>query len=275
MPSRRPLHHKPSARLAVDTEFGAFLGDTRIKLLEAIDRYGSITQAARAVPLSYKAAWDAVDAMNNLAEQPLVERSVGGRHGGGTLLTDYGRRLVNVYRAMEGEYQTALDHLWQRIADAGDGEVADFKMMLRRMSLRTSARNQFIGTVSGLREGEVSFEVRIRLDAENELAAVITREAAETLGLGFGTELCALVNANDVLITTDERLKMTARNQLWGTVSNIHAGPVDCEVTLALAGGRSVTAVVTEDSLPALALEVGSRACAVFKAPSVMLVGLG
>jgi molybdenum-dependent DNA-binding transcriptional regulator ModE len=58
-----------------------FLGDTRIRLLEAIDRYGSISQAAKAVPLSYKAAWDAVDAMNNLAEAPLVERSVGGKHG--------------------------------------------------------------------------------------------------------------------------------------------------------------------------------------------------
>ncbi|WP_028312720.1 TOBE domain-containing protein [Derxia gummosa] len=275
MPSRRPLRHKPSARLAVDTEFGAFLGDTRIKLLEAIDRYGSITQAARAVPLSYKAAWDAVDAMNNLAEQPLVERSVGGRHGGGTNLTDYGRRLVNVYRAMEGEYQTALDHLWQRIADADSGEVADFQMMLRRMSLRTSARNQFAGTVSGLREGEVSFEVRLRLDADNELAAVITREAAETLGLAIGVEMLALVNANNVLISTDENLRMTARNQLWGEVANIHKGQVDCEVTLALPGGRSVTAVLTEESLGALGLELGSRACAVFKAPTVMLIRLG
>ncbi|WP_085316513.1 TOBE domain-containing protein [Derxia lacustris] len=275
MPSRRPLRHKPSAKLAVDTEFGAFLGDTRIKLLEAIDRYGSITQAARAVPLSYKAAWDAVDAMNNLAEQPLVQRSVGGRHGGGTLLTDYGRRLVNVYRAMEDEYQIALDHLWQRIADTGGGEVADFKMMLRRMSLRSSARNQFVGTVSGLREGEVSFEVKLRLDADNELAAIITREAAETLGLAIGVEMIALVNANSVLVVTDQDLKMTARNQLWGEVAHIHKGLVDCEVTLALSAGRSVTAVVTEESLKALALDIGSRACAVFKAPSVLLIRVG
>ena len=95
--------HRLRGRLEVETEFGSFLGDTRIRLLEAIDRYGSISQAAKAVPLSYKAAWDAVDAMNNLAEAPLVERSVGGKHGGGTSLTDYGRRVIAMYRAVEQE----------------------------------------------------------------------------------------------------------------------------------------------------------------------------
>ena len=68
-------HHRLRGTLGVDTEFGSFLGDTRIRLLEAIDKHGSITQAAKAVPLSYKAAWDAIDAMNNLADQPLVLRS--------------------------------------------------------------------------------------------------------------------------------------------------------------------------------------------------------
>ena len=86
MTTRRPVQHKLVGKLTVDTEFGNFLGDTRIRLLEAIERYGSISQAAKAVPLSYKAAWDAVDAMNNLAEAPLVERSVGGRHGGDATL---------------------------------------------------------------------------------------------------------------------------------------------------------------------------------------------
>ena len=78
-------------KLEVETEFGAFLGDTRIRLLEAIAIHGSISQAAKKVPLSYKAAWDAIDNMNNLAEQPLVLRSAGGRQGGGTQLTAYGK----------------------------------------------------------------------------------------------------------------------------------------------------------------------------------------
>ncbi|MFO1410055.1 MAG: LysR family transcriptional regulator, partial [Steroidobacteraceae bacterium] len=64
-----------------------FLADRRIALLEAIGECGSITAAAKRAGLSYKAAWDAVEAMNNLAEQPLVSAAVGGARGGGSQLT--------------------------------------------------------------------------------------------------------------------------------------------------------------------------------------------
>src|SRR3954463_4219294 len=101
MATKKPL--RLVGKLAVDTPAGNFLGDTRIRLLERIAEHGSISQAAKAVPLSYKAAWDALDAMNNLSEQPLVVR-IGGQRGGGTQLTDYGRRVVALYRAMETEY---------------------------------------------------------------------------------------------------------------------------------------------------------------------------
>jgi molybdate transport system regulatory protein len=53
------------------------------------------------VPLSYKAAWDAIDAMNNLADQPLVVRSTGGKNGGGTQITELRRKVVALYRALE------------------------------------------------------------------------------------------------------------------------------------------------------------------------------
>ncbi|WP_147073343.1 winged helix-turn-helix domain-containing protein, partial [Sulfuriferula plumbiphila] len=59
-------------------------GKGRIELLEKIGELGSISAAAKALGLSYKAAWEAVEAMNNLSEAPLVERVAGGRHGGGT-----------------------------------------------------------------------------------------------------------------------------------------------------------------------------------------------
>jgi molybdate transport system regulatory protein len=271
MTTRRTIHHKLVGKLTVDTEFGTFLGDTRIRLLEAIDRYGSISQAAKAVPLSYKAAWDAVDAMNNLAEAPLVERSVGGKHGGGTSLTDYGRRVIAMYRAVEQEYQEAIDRLSARLGDGGEGSMRQFQTLLRRMSMRTSARNQFAGSISGLREGEVSFEVRIRLDDANEIVAVITRESAETLELGIGQDVHAFVKAPSVLLITDPQARTTARNHLWGEVSRIHEGPVSSEVTITLPGGRTVTSVVTHDSIDNLGLAIGTPACAVFQATSVIL----
>lgn len=271
MTKRRPIHHKLVGKLTVDTEFGAFLGDTRIRLLEAIERYGSISQAAKAIPLSYKAAWDAVDAMNNVAEEPLVQRSTGGQHGGGTLLTEYGKRLVAMYRAVEQEHQQVLDRAAEQLGAAGAVNIQDFQALLRRMAMRTSARNQFFGPVTGLREGEVSFEVRLRLDAEHELSAVITRESAENLGLAIGREVHAFVKASAVLLMTDQSMRTTARNQLWGEVTRIHDGPVSSEVTITLPGGRNLTSVVTRDSVARLGLAIGKPACALFKASDVIL----
>ncbi|MCE4556530.1 TOBE domain-containing protein [Roseateles cellulosilyticus] len=260
-----------TGRIEVATDVGAFLGDTRVRLLEAIDSCGSISQAAKRVPLSYKAAWDAVDAMNNLADQPLVERSTGGKAGGGTRLTDHGRRVIAMFRAVEAEHQAALDRLSQRFADMPGGDATSFQRLLRRMSVRTSARNQFVGTVSGLREGRVDYEVRVRLDDALELVAVVTRESAETLGLAIGSEVVALVKASSLLLVTDPALRLSARNQLWGTVSRIVDGPVNAEVTVDLSGGRSAVAVLTRESVPALGLAEGVRACAAFKVSSVIL----
>ena len=258
-------------KLAVETEFGNFLGDTRIRLLEAIDLHGSISQAAKAVPLSYKAAWDAVDAMNNLADEALVERSVGGKHGGGTRLTAYGRRLVALYRAMEEEYQESLNRLSARLGEDGDGDIKQFRGLLRRLSMKTSARNQFVGKISALREGAVSYEVSIRLDDRNELTAIITRESAEQLELAIGKEVHAFVKASSVILLAEQGMRTSARTHLWGTVSRLHEGTVNSEVSLTLPGGRVITAIVTHDSVGHLGLVEGTPVCAVIKASSIIL----
>jgi molybdate transport system regulatory protein len=255
----------------VSTALGAFLGEKRVRLLEEIARHGSISQAARHVPLSYKAAWDAVDAMNNLADRPLVESSTGGRAGGGTTLTEHGRRVIALYRAVEAEYQGALDRLSAHFASDPVGDMHAFQRLLRRMAVRTSARNQFVGSVSGLREGPVDFEVLVRLDEQLEIAAVVTRTSAESLQLAIGSEVIVLVKSSSLLLLTDPQLRLSARNQLWGTVSRINDSPVNAEVTLDLGAGRSATAVVTHDSVAALGLAPGVRACAAFKVSSVIL----
>jgi molybdate transport system regulatory protein len=266
--------HTPSrlvGKLELDTAVGAFLGDKRVRLLEAISETGSIVQAAKLVPLSYKAAWEAVESMNNLAEHPLVERVTGGKHGGGTVLTDYGRKLIMMYRAIEAEYQEALDRMAQRFGEVDVGNAQGFQRMLRRMSLRTSARNQFSCTITGLRQGEVEYEVFLRLDASHELVAVVTRESAENLGLAINQEVVALVKASAVVILGDDKVRTSARNQLSGTVSRVVDGPVNAEITLDLGSGKSVTATVTSDSISRLGLAEGVKATAVFMESSVIL----
>lgn len=259
------------ARMSLENERGAALSDTRIRLLEEIGRRGSINQAARAVPLSYKAAWDAIDTMNNLAPEPLVLRVTGGRQGGGTRLTEYGHKVVAMYRALEIEYQAALDRVSERLNAAGGCDIRGFRQLLHRMSMKTSARNQFSGTITELHDGGVDCEVRVRLDADTEIVAVITKASAENLELAPGREVFALVKSSSVMLAVDRSMRISARNQLWGEVAAVHEGPVNSEVTLVLPSGRNVTCVLTGDSCAALGIVPGAAACAFFKASSVIL----
>lgn len=275
MPSHRPEPPKLVSRLSIDTALGAFLGDRRIRLLEAIGRHGSISRAAKAVPMSYKAAWDAVDAMNNLAETPLVESSVGGHRGGGTHLTAYGIRLIAMFRAVEQEYQEAMERLSREVGMTEEGDLRQCRRLLRRMSMKTSARNQFIAKVSGVRHSQVSTEVRLRVDEGIELTAVITRESAENLSLSIGTEVHAFIKASSVILSTEQQLRTSVRNQLRGSIKRIHLGSVNAEVTLGIPGGRTVTALMTKDSVESLGLELGRPVSALFKASSVILATIG
>jgi len=267
---------KLTGKLLIDTAMGNFLGDKRIRLLEAIEQIGSISQAAKAVPMSYKAAWDAVDDMNNVAPEPLVYRSAGGQNGGGTELTAFGRRLIAFYRALEKESQQALEKLTRSLAQGGEADTADFQQVLRRLSMKTSARNQFAGPVVSLKEGVVDVEVSIQLDPQLVLTAIVTRESAESLGLAPGKDVLAFVKASSIVLVVEDEghdTRISARNRFKGTVARIHTGPVNSEVTLDLPGGRHVlTAVVTDDSVKRLGLAVGQSVTAVFKAPSVFLV---
>ena len=79
----------------------SFGGKGRIELLSQINSSGSISQAAKNMKMSYKAAWDAVDMMNNLAGETLVERSKGGKGGGGAQLTERGKRMIRNFGIIE------------------------------------------------------------------------------------------------------------------------------------------------------------------------------
>src|SRR5262249_8414001 len=86
-------------------------GRDRIRLLECIGREGSISAGARAMGLSYKAAWDAIDALNTLFGQPLIETRAGGQRGGGARLTAAGLRVVETWTRLEGELSRTLQGL--------------------------------------------------------------------------------------------------------------------------------------------------------------------
>ena len=77
-------------------------------MLSHIARTGSITSAARAMGMSYRRAWQLVDAMNSSFVEPVVVTEVGGRRGGGAVVTALGKRVIALYRAMENKASSAI-----------------------------------------------------------------------------------------------------------------------------------------------------------------------
>ncbi|TKC92179.1 LysR family transcriptional regulator [Trinickia terrae] len=245
-------------------------GAARIALLEAIGETGSITGAAKAVGMSYKAAWDAIDTMNNLAGEPLVMRAAGGKGGGGTTLTPRAVRLIATFRAIEREHRKFVEHASAAI----EGFAGDWGL-IGRIGMKTSARNQLAGTVASIKLGAVNDEVSLALPGGHTIVATVTHESTESLGLAQGAAAFALIKASSVLLLVDDAggapLKISARNQLRGAVSKLTRGAVNAEVSLVLAGGTVVTAIITNESVDALGLAEGVPAVAAFKASSVIL----
>jgi molybdate transport system regulatory protein len=93
----------PKLTLRVELGAGRALGPGKIRLLEAIDKTGSITQAGRSLGMSYRRAWLLVNDMSNCFRDPIVETEQGGAHGGGTTLAPLGKKLVEQYHAIEAD----------------------------------------------------------------------------------------------------------------------------------------------------------------------------
>jgi molybdate transport system regulatory protein len=244
-----------------------FGGPGRVDLLAKIAETGSISQAAKAIRMSYKAAWDAIDAMNNLAGVALVERLTGGKGGGGTRLTARGAQLVKNFRLLEQVHRDFVLQLNRQAAG-----IADDLNLISRLNMKTSARNQFFGTVSRVKPGAVNDEIALDIAGGHKLVAIVTRESTESLGLQPGRQAFALIKSSSVILVTQaEGALFSARNRLQGTISRLTPGAVNTEVVLDLAGGGTVAAVITNESADTLALAEGKEAMAMFKASSVIV----
>lgn len=181
-------------------------------------------------------------------------------------LSDAARALLRAWRVLQQRHEAVLGDqeswLLQQPAFAG---------ILRRFSMKTTARNQFAGTISAVETGPVSAQATMTLPGGQEITATMTA-AAKKLKLRKGQDAIALIKASAVLLVTDfAGYTLSARNQLAGTISRVERGAVSSLVGLTLPDGTSVTASVTNDAVTALALAVGQPATAVFKAYAVML----
>ena len=257
-----------TASLILGKSARARMGADRVALLEAIRDRGSITAAAKAVGLSYKGAWDAVQVLNNLFERPLVSAHPGGAGGGAAAVTEQGLAVIRAFHLMETELARALDVVERKLADP----TTPLDTLFWSLSMKTSARNALRGVVSHVTDGAVNAEVTLDIAPGVQITAVITRRSVAELELAPGRAAIALIKASFIILApADEALRTSARNRLVGTVSRVEDGAVNAEVSLDLDAGKSLTATVTLESARELGLKPGVKAAALIKASHVIL----
>jgi molybdate transport system regulatory protein len=194
--------------------------DKRLDILRRIASAGSISEAARAAGVSYKAAWQAVETLTNLAGTPLLEKIVGGAGGGGARLTQAGSDLLQAAERLQAARSAVARELHSQ-------EKAPLTL-----GLRTSMRNQLRCTVTALDKGKGVQRVRLALPDGTPLQARLSRESVELLNLRPGLPVLALCKAAAV----DIRTQASARdglNLLAGTVARRSAGTLEASLTLA------------------------------------------
>jgi len=254
-----------TAPFSFSTEAGE-ISPRRLALLEAIGRTGSISAAARDVGITYKAAWDAVDAMNNIAGELLVISQHGGKGGGGAALTEAGQKIVNDLGSLQRLQSQFLAQL------KAEGNLDKSLDLMRKIGMKSSARNVLLGMVESVRSGDINCEVSVRLRGGESLHVIVTSDSVQDLELVPGREVQALIKASWIILCpAADALKTSARNRLCGRVSRITAGDVNAEVIVELAGGNTVAAIITVQSLEDLDLKPGDEVCALVKASHVLL----
>jgi len=265
MPEAEPLH----ARLQIHRGGGARVGAERIRLLKAIGERGSISAGGKAVGLNFRAAWNAVQALNNLFDQPLVISQAGGAKGGGATVTDLGRAVVAGFEKLERELNALFGDLDDDFAARTDLSA---NQIMWSLGMKTSARNALRGVVETVTDGAVNCEVVLRVSPQVAITAIITRPSVQELDLKPGRQAVALIKSSFVILApADPALRTSARNQLFGTVIRHETGTVNDEVVLELDAGKTLTATITRGSAEALGFSVGERAQALIKASHVIL----
>lgn len=207
--------------------------DKRIDILRRIEEGGSISEAARRAGVSYKAAWQAIETLGNLAGTPMVEKAVGGSGGGGAVLTPAGRSVLEA-AAMLGMARAKVLALLEpgtRSARGGPGLAA--------LALRTSMRNQLPCVVKTLSSTGGLIRVGLDLPGGGQLYSRITRESAQLLQLKRGLRVLALCKATAVQVAA-QISSADALNVVAGTVSRASRSAQGGEVALQLGGGMSL-----------------------------------
>jgi molybdate transport system regulatory protein len=254
----------PTSRIHYQQVLGDSVRDKRLDVLRSLHRGGSISEAARANGISYKAAWQAIETLSNLAGVSLVVKTVGGSGGGGARLTTEGVQVLQVAEWLNAAQAQALEQL------AGLRRHQNLNLKaLARLGLRTSMRNQIPCVVQRVIRSAGTARVVLELPDGQTIASRITAESLQLLGLKKGREVLALFKATAVTIAPTI-VAVGAVNLLRGHVVRRGHAPTGTEVSLQLSTGLGIVGFAD----PAQGLRLRQSAMAAFEDHAVV-IGLG
>ncbi len=257
---------KIDGRFWLTKEGQSFLGAGRIELLERIDQTGSINAAAKEMKMSYKAAWERINGMNLLADQPLIDRLTGGKGGGGTKLTLYARELIATFHRFNELHRQFID----RFSEAGN-DPERLARILSRTFLTTSARNQIPSTLQTIETNGLHSTLTLALSGSDVLRSTITAKSVDNMGLAIGCDTYAIIKSSDINIVSSLPSNDTVDNVLSGAIQSLESSGDNIEIALRLNGGTILIALEKQDKLQKF--EVGMIAYAIIS-PLHIIIGL-
>jgi molybdate transport system regulatory protein len=256
------------AKIVLRSEDVAGVGRERIRLLQMVAREGSITAGAKAAGLTYKGAWDAIDAMTNLFGRPLLHTRSGGKAGGGSLLTPAGVQVIEAFGRLESEIERVL----RSLEPALDGSGITPINLVSGFFMKTSARNTLRGVITDIHSDALSAEVAVLVAPRTTIHALVTAQSVRELGLHVERQAFVLIKAPFVMIAAGDAPPATsARNCIRGVVARCETSPVNAEVVLDIGDGKTLAASITSRSVETLGLAIGKAAYALFDAAHVIV----
>lgn len=177
--------HKPSCKIWIEYREKPLIGKGGAEILDRIGKEESISKAAKILGMSYRYVWSYLKRIERTIGEPIAETFKGGKTGGGgAKLTRLGRSLLNEYRQLESSLNEAL-------SDSRLREVT---------RLKTGAKNYLKGKVVAFEKDGPMAKISVMLVVPASVTAIISKEAAEKLGIKVGDQVEAIVKATEVMV---------------------------------------------------------------------------